>query len=105
MDCPDRQHRPDDRRQGDRRKITKDDRGRTDADCYFPEMEQGMRTQPQRRGGPLPDTTFRPDHTDAERYAEEVLIENPVSVTPGTNSYHIAGAISMKRRLRTATGH
>ena len=39
-------------------------------------MENGMREEPQRRGGPQPNTALRSDHADAKSYAEEQL-NNP----------------------------
>jgi hypothetical protein len=69
-------------------------------------VENGMRDEPQGRGGPQPNAAFRSDHTDAESHveeqlnnpniADEVLIKKPVSTTPGTNLYHTNGATSIK---------
>ena len=39
----------------------------------LPTVKNGMRDEPQRRGGPQSDAALRPDHTDAESYAEEQL--------------------------------
>jgi hypothetical protein len=78
-DGPEGQDRPDDRRQGDRRKIAGNDRWRAAADGHFPQVETGMGDEPQRRGGPQPNAPRRSDHTDAERDAEEQL-NNPLTV-------------------------
>jgi hypothetical protein len=76
IDCPEGKHRPDDRRQGNSRKIAGNYRWRADADGNFPQVKNGMRDEPQRRGGPQPNTALRSDHTDAESYAEKQL-NNP----------------------------
>ncbi len=49
---------------------------RAHADGNFPQVENGMRDEPQRGGGPQPNAALRADHTDAESYAEEQL-NNP----------------------------
>src|SRR5262245_7692768 len=54
IDGPEGQDRPEDRRQGDRRKIAGNNRGRADADGNVPQVETGLRDEPQHRGGPQP---------------------------------------------------
>src|SRR4030088_52972 len=68
--CPEGQRRPDDGRQGDSGKIAENCRWRGDADCDFPQVENGVRDEPQRRRGPQPNAVLRSDHTDAEGDAE-----------------------------------
>jgi hypothetical protein len=59
IDCREGKHHPDDRRQGDSRKITENYRWRADADGNFPQVENGMRDEPQRGGGPQPNAALR----------------------------------------------
>jgi hypothetical protein len=75
---PEGKHHPEDRRQGDSREIAGND-GRSN----FPEAENGVRAEPQRRGGPQPNATLRSDHTVAESYAEEKLNYPDIALKEG----------------------
>ena len=70
---PRRKRNANQSRESDSRKITGNYRWRADADCNFPQVQNGMRDEPRRCSSPQLKATRRSDHTDAESCAEEHL--------------------------------
>src|SRR5688572_2249072 len=70
---PRRKRNANQSRESDSRKITGNYRWRVDADCNFPQVQNGMRDEPRRCSSPQLKATGRSDHTDAESCAEEHL--------------------------------
>ena len=106
---PKGQDRSDDCGKADGGEVAKKDRWRTDAHGHFPQVEDGMRAEPQGRDEPQADATIRLDEPDAESEAEkqlnqsdvanEVLIEETCIGYTRNKLYHASGAISINRPL------